>query len=112
VGTYRTVDASTKPVNTTGDIAGLGKWRDQAELAAALKTLPDTKSCLMNNLYTFIQGHEPKDGDAFDKTVLDSWGKSFDDGGHRLAKFFADVASSDGFRYVSPAPVDSSSAGH
>ena len=112
VGTFRTTDASLKPVDTSGDITGLGKWTNLGDLSGVLKALPDTKTCLMSNLYTFIQGREPKDGDAFDSGVLTSWAKAFDNDGHQLGKFFADLATSDGFRYASPAPVDNSSAGH
>jgi hypothetical protein len=112
IGRYRTADPSTRPVDTAGDIPGIGKWADEPELAALLKGLPRVRSCLIQNLYSFIQGHPPKDGDAFDSSVLEGWGKSFEEGGHRLARLFAEIATSDGFRYVSPAPVDTTTAGH
>jgi hypothetical protein len=89
-----------KPVDTTGDLEGT-KFKDAKEFVVALRKLPGTQDCLVRNIFRYASGHKETDGDA---TELALWKSKFEATGHQLVAFLADVAASDGFRTVSPAP--------
>jgi len=89
-----------KPVDTTGDLEGT-KFKDAKEFVVALRKLPDVQDCLVRNIFRYASGHKETNGDAAELAI---WKSKFEASGHQLVAFLADVAASDGFRTVSPAP--------
>ncbi|HXU83471.1 MAG TPA: DUF1585 domain-containing protein, partial [Polyangia bacterium] len=66
-----------------------------------LRKLPKTQDCLLRNVFRYASGHKET---AADEAELAFWKKSFEGNGHRLVPFLTEIAASDGFRAVSPAP--------
>jgi hypothetical protein len=100
VGANRATDQG-KPVDTTGDFEGFA-YKNSKEMVGYLKTLPDTERCMVDHLFQYANGHK---GSASDQQILDGWTKSFASVKRNLPQFLTEMATSESFRYVSPAPT-------
>src|SRR6185436_4851699 len=99
VGAYRDKD-NGKPIDSSGTLEG-ASFANAREFAAILCKLPKTQDCLLRNVFRYASGHKETAGD---EAELAFWKKSFEGNGHRLVPFLTEIAASDGFRAVSPAP--------
>jgi hypothetical protein len=99
VGAPRDKD-NGKPVVTSDMVDGIA-FNNARDFATTLRKLPKAQDCILKNLFRYASGHKET---AADEAELTSWKAKFEGNGHQLVAFLADIASSDGFRTVSPAP--------
>jgi hypothetical protein len=99
IGAYRLKD-NGKPIDSSGELDGV-PFTDARGFAAALRRSPKTQDCMLRNVFRYASGHKET---AADEPELARWTKTFEESGHRLVPFLTEIAASDGFRVVSPAP--------
>jgi len=71
IGQYRQLD-NGQPIDSSGDVAGVGTFGNAAELASLVRNDPRTPNCVVRNLYRSTLGHEEGDDQAEGITVLDT----------------------------------------
>jgi hypothetical protein len=99
IGAYRDKD-NGKPIDSSGTLEGT-PFTNAREFATALRKLPKTQDCMLRNIFRYAAGHKETDAD---EPQLGEWRKTFETSGRRLVPFLTEIAASDGFRTVSPAP--------
>jgi hypothetical protein len=99
IGAYRDKD-NGKPIDSSGTLDGTS-FSNARELAGALRKSPKVQDCMLRNIFRYASGHKETDAD---EAQLALWKATFDSSGHRLVPFLTEIAASDGFRTVSPAP--------
>jgi hypothetical protein len=106
VGAYRDKDAAGRPYVTNGQLDG-DPFKDSRELVGLLRKSADAERCFTTNLFRYALGHvETPAEEATD----DEWRSGFAADGRQLAKFLTRMVTSDGFRFASPVPAQSSSS--
>ena len=76
IGQYRQLD-NGQPIDSSGEVGGVGSFSGAAELAAIIRNDPRTPDCVVRNLYRSTLGHDEgtdqSDGiDALDAVFTDS----------------------------------------
>ena len=99
VGAERDKD-NGKAIDTTGQIDGK-TFKDARELGTILRGMPEVTTCLVRNFFRFAAGHKEAAGD---EASIAAWEGELGKASNHLVPFLAALASSDGFRFVSPAP--------
>jgi hypothetical protein len=89
-----------KPVDTTGELEGV-RFTGAREFVALLRKSPKVEDCLLRNIFKYAAGHRETPAD---EAELGAWKQAFAARGRQLGTFLTDIAASDGFRTVSPAP--------
>ncbi len=96
VGGFRTTD-NGKPVETDGEIAGIGAWNNAAELGEVLAGDPRTGTCLIKNLMRGTLGRTPTDDE---EPAIDDLGEVFADSGYSVQSLLVDMTAHPLFRLV------------
>jgi hypothetical protein len=99
IGALRERD-NGKPIDTSGQVDGLS-FADARGLAAHLRNMPAVQHCLMENLFRVAFGHAPTDAVA---PLVTDYQDTFARVNHRWPDLLAELAASDTFRTVLPAP--------
>jgi hypothetical protein len=71
VGQYRQLDNGL-PIDSSGDVAGVGTFGNAAELAALVRNDPRTPNCVVRNLYRSTLGHDDGPDQVEGINVLDA----------------------------------------
>jgi len=71
IGAYRQLD-NGQPIDSTGDIPGLGAFANASELATIIRNDPRTPNCVVRNLYRSTLGHHEGDDQAEGIAALDA----------------------------------------
>jgi hypothetical protein len=71
IGQYRQLDNGL-PIDSSGDVPGVGVFGNAAELATIIRNDPRTPTCVVRNLYRSTLGHEEGDDQAEGIDVLDA----------------------------------------
>ena len=104
VGQYRDKEENGKALDTTGTFDDQ-PFKDSRELASLIRMAPDAQRCFVRNLFRYASGHL---GNPSDEAVIDGWNGDFGKAGRDLPRFLDSMVTSDGFRFVSPPPVQGS----
>jgi hypothetical protein len=100
IGAHRTTDNGL-PVDTHGKFDDGFEFKNSKELVQHLRTSPEVQSCFLNHIFRYAIGHKET---ANDEALLNDWNSKFAGVNRNLSGFLTEVAASDEFRYVSPAP--------
>ncbi len=71
MGAYRQLDNGL-PIDSSGDIPGLGTFANASELATIIRNDPRTPNCVVRNLYRSTLGHHESDDQADGIAALDA----------------------------------------
>ncbi|MEM9456866.1 MAG: DUF1592 domain-containing protein [Myxococcota bacterium] len=71
IGGHRQLDNGL-PIDSSGDVAGLGTFGNAADLVQLLRNDPRTPNCVVRNLYRSTLGHHEGDAQAEGIAVLDT----------------------------------------
>lgn len=99
IGAYRETDDGVA-IDTSGSLDGVDV-ADARELGHALRTHPDTRSCLVRQLYRYATGHheEPGEEPAIERIEI-----ALDNDDGRFLTAVESLARSSEFRALAPAP--------
>lgn len=96
MGAYRTLD-NGQPIDSTGEIAGVGAFEDAAELAALIAADPRLPGCMVDNVFTQVLGFVPDEGL---RPGLDGVTEAFSAEGYRMKRMLVELTTSPIFRQV------------
>jgi hypothetical protein len=96
VGAYRATDRGL-PIDTSGQLDA-ATFDGPRALATILHDSPDTASCLVRQVYRYATGHVETSGEDI---VMSAIAAALKDRGYLWSALLAEVASSDGFRFLS-----------
>jgi hypothetical protein len=96
IGEFRTMDAG-KPVETDGEVQGIGAWQNARELADLLATDPRTSNCFIQNIIKGTLGHVPTDGE---EPAVDELDATFADAGYSVQSLMVEFVTHPLFRVV------------
>jgi hypothetical protein len=95
IGAFRTTDGG-QTIDASGDLDGMA-FSTPAELAALLKTHPNSASCVARNVFRYAMGHLEGNGE---EGAIASLTKGFADGGYRFKGLLTGVITSPSFVYA------------
>ena len=96
IGALRLID-NGKPVETDGEVAGIGSWNDARELGDVLATDPRTGDCLIENLLRGSLGQSPGEDS---QPGVEDLGLTFADTGYSVQSLLVEMAAHPLFRLV------------
>ena len=96
IGGFRTTD-NGKPVETDGEVAGVGAWNDAKELGDVLAQDPRTGTCLIKNLMRGTLGQRLT---ADEDPGIDDLGLVFADAGYSVQTLLVEMTAHPLFRLV------------
>jgi hypothetical protein len=96
IGAFRTMDAG-QPVQTDGEVHGVGSWDNAKELADILATDPRTSNCFIQNLIKGTLGHVPENGE---EPAIDELDALFADAGYSVKSLMVEFVAHPLFRVV------------
>lgn len=96
IGAYRQLDNGL-PIDTTGEVAGLGTFSNPAELASLVRNDPRTPNCVVRNLYRSTLGHEEGLDQAEGMVLLND---SFAESEYNYKSLMVELAANPLFRLV------------
>ena len=96
IGEYRTMDAG-QPVQTDGQVGGVGEWDNARELADILATDERTSACLIRNLIKGMLGQSPEEGQ---EPAIEELDTSFGEAGYSVQSLMVEFVTHPLFRVV------------
>jgi len=99
LGRYRTTE-NGQAIDTSGDVPGVGRFANVAELSQLLHDDARVPACLVRNLYRHALGHAEQAGQ---EESIAAWTSAFAEQGYRLQALLIEMASSSAFARVGPA---------
>jgi hypothetical protein len=97
VGAFRTTDRGL-PIDTSGQLDA-ATFDGPRALATLLRNSPDTATCLARQVYRYATGHVETSGEDIVMAAITS---AVQKRGYLWSALLAEVAASDGFRFLSP----------
>lgn len=97
IGLYRTQDLNGLPIDSTGEVEGLGAFASAKEIGLALKEDERVPACFVSNMVSGSMGHKRTSGE---KDVLAEVEAAFVESNFSLQTLIVELVASDAFRYV------------
>ena len=97
IGQYRTEDFNSLPIDSFGEVEGLGSFSSPAEIGAVLLDDPRTAGCFVRNFARGSMGHVETIGEEQMLLLIE---EAFVEGGYSIQDLMVELVVSPVFRYV------------